>query len=111
QCNLTGQWKNDFNSNMTIIAVNENGSFTGLYNTSVSDNTSKIQQSPLLGFQHLTNPIDQPTFGFTVNWTFADTMAVFTGQCFVKDNKEILKTMWLFRYKENTIEDNWKGTV
>ncbi|NWT02778.1 AVR7 protein, partial [Mionectes macconnelli] len=51
QCNLTGYWKNDLGSNMTILAVDEKGSFTGLYNTAVADNSSKIQQSPLLGFQ------------------------------------------------------------
>ncbi|NWU13512.1 AVR7 protein, partial [Cephalopterus ornatus] len=51
QCNLTGHWKNDLGSNMTIWAVGKKGNFTALYNTSVADNPSKIQQSPLLGFQ------------------------------------------------------------
>ncbi|NWS23347.1 AVR7 protein, partial [Pachyramphus minor] len=50
-CNLTGHWKNDLGSNMTILAVDEKGIFTGLYNTSVADSPNKIQQSPLLGFQ------------------------------------------------------------
>ncbi|XP_027489110.1 avidin-related protein 3-like [Corapipo altera] len=73
KCNLTGNWTNDLGSNMTILAVDEKGNFAGLYNTSVADKPYKIQQSPLMGFQHLTNPIDEPTFGFTVNWTFSGT--------------------------------------
>ncbi|NWR40488.1 AVID protein, partial [Tachuris rubrigastra] len=111
KCNLSGHWVNDLGSNMTIFAVGEKGNFTGLYNTAVVDNPNKIQQSPLLGFQHLTNPINQPTFGFTVNWSFSDSITVFTGQCFVdKDGKEVLKTMWLLRSRVDDIEDDWKAT-
>ncbi|NXF80821.1 AVID protein, partial [Sclerurus mexicanus] len=51
QCNLTGDWKNDLGSNMTISAVDEKGNFTGSYNTSVAATTNKILPSPLLGFQ------------------------------------------------------------
>ncbi|XP_027584120.1 avidin-like [Pipra filicauda] len=112
KCNLIGNWTNDLGSNMTILAVDEKGNFAGLYNTSVADHPNKIQQSPLVGFLHLTNPIDQPTFGFTVNWTFSEATSVFTGQCFVdKDGKETLKTIWLFRRHMNTTEDNWAGTL
>ncbi|NXU94435.1 AVID protein, partial [Xiphorhynchus elegans] len=111
QCILAGDWQNDLGSNMTIYHVYEKGSFVGSYSTSVADDPSKIQTSPLLGFQHLTDPIGQPTFGFTVNWTFSEATSVFTGQCFVDENgEEVLKTMWLFRRKENTSLDNWKGT-
>ncbi|NWR85700.1 AVID protein, partial [Furnarius figulus] len=111
QCNLTGDWKNDLGSNMTISAVDQNGSFNGLYNTSVAVMPIKIQPSPLLGFQHLTNPIGQPTFGFTVNWTFSDSVTVFTGQCFVDENgEEVLKTLWLLRAHADKIEDDWKAT-
>ncbi|XP_051660391.1 avidin-like [Manacus candei] len=111
KCNLTGNWTNDLGSNMTILAVDEKGNFAGLYNTSVADHPNKIQQSPLVGFLHLTNPIDQPTFGFTVNWTFSDSITVFTGQCFLdKDGKETLKTMWLLRSRMDNIENDWKAT-
>ncbi|NXJ44486.1 AVR7 protein, partial [Ciconia maguari] len=51
QCVLTGHWMNDLGSNMTIGAVNATGDFSGLYNTTVADNPSKIQESPLLGSQ------------------------------------------------------------
>ncbi|NWI17414.1 AVID protein, partial [Crypturellus soui] len=109
QCNLTGTWQNDLGSNMTIGAVDSEGRFNGSYNTSVSASESKIKESPLQGFQH--NPKVQPTFGYTVNWNFSDSITVFTGQCFVKkDGKEVLKTMWLLRQKVNGLENDWKAT-
>ncbi|XP_027584115.1 avidin-like [Pipra filicauda] len=111
KCNLIGHWVNDLGSNMTILAVDEKGNFAGLYNTSVADHPNEIQQSSLVGSLHLTNPIDQPTFGFTVNWTFSDSITVFTGQCFVdKDGKETLRTMWLLRLHVDDLENDWKAT-
>ncbi|NWJ08482.1 AVID protein, partial [Crypturellus undulatus] len=108
QCNLTGTWQNDLGSNMTIT-VNSEGKFNGSYHTAVSANTSHIKVSPLQGFQH--NPKAQPTFGFTVNWTFSDSTTVFTGQCFVDDkDKEWLKTMWLLRQRAKSLHDDWKAT-
>lgn len=70
QCKLTGQWQNDFGSNMTIYEVNENGGFTGKYLTAVSDSPEEIKESPLVGSQQLPY-WTQPTFGFTVHWTFS----------------------------------------
>ncbi|XP_068032374.1 avidin-like [Anomalospiza imberbis] len=110
QCYLTGQWKNDLGSNMTIYEVKENGDFTGKYLTAVSDFPLKIKESPLLGFQHLPSQLNQPTFGFTVNWSFTDTISVFTGQCFVEKNQEVLKTMWLLRSHVEKRGDDWKAT-
>uniref|UniRef100_A0A8C3UXQ1 Avidin n=2 Tax=Catharus ustulatus TaxID=91951 RepID=A0A8C3UXQ1_CATUS len=75
KCILTGHWKNDIGSNMTISEVKENGDFTGIYNTSVSD-TTKIVPSPLLGSQHLPYLWNQPTFGFTVHWNFSSTLSI-----------------------------------
>ncbi|NXF09494.1 AVID protein, partial [Smithornis capensis] len=105
--NLTGEWKNDLGSNMTI-SVDEEGNFTGLYNTAVASATNPIQTSPLRGSQHLQ---DKTTFGFTVNWTFSDSTTVFTGQCFMdKGGNEVLKTMWLLRSHVEDIENDWKAT-
>ncbi|NWT11337.1 AVID protein, partial [Vireo altiloquus] len=111
KCILTGTWVNDLGSNMTISKVNEMGEFSGIYYTAVSDTTEKIKKSPLLGYQNMPNLLSQPVFGFTVNWTFADSITVFTGQCFVDGNKEeILKTMWLLRSHAGKLEDDWKAT-
>ncbi|NWW20353.1 AVID protein, partial [Falcunculus frontatus] len=51
QCILTGSWKNDLGSNMTISDVSKMGSFDGIYHTAVSATTEKIKKSPLLGYQ------------------------------------------------------------
>ncbi|NXQ60811.1 AVID protein, partial [Anthoscopus minutus] len=111
RCNLSGNWKNDLGSNMTISQVNEKGDFFGIYYTAVSSTTKKIEPSPLLGSQKLPYQLYQPTFGFTVHWTFAESITVFTGQCFVdNDGKEILKTMWLLRSHVKKYEDDWEAT-
>ncbi|NXO73141.1 AVID protein, partial [Phainopepla nitens] len=73
KCSLSGTWVNDLGSNMTISAVNANGDFTGIYFTAVSNTTEKIKKSPLLGSQHLPNELEQPTFGFTIHWSFSST--------------------------------------
>ncbi|XP_064032768.1 avidin-like isoform X2 [Pogoniulus pusillus] len=111
QCVLTGKWINDLGSTMVIDAVDNAGNFNGVYHTAVTATSNKILKSPLKGSQHLTNTKSEPTFGFTVNWTFSDSVTVFTGQCFVdKNGKEVLKTMWLLRSHVDTIGDDWKAT-
>ncbi|NXR29082.1 AVID protein, partial [Cinclus mexicanus] len=111
KCILTGNWKNDLGSNMTIYKVKENGDFTGTYYTAVSATTQKIKPSPLLGSQHHPNQLNQSSFGFTVHWNFSDSITVFTGQCFVEENhKEVLKTMWLLRSYKDKTKDDWKAT-
>ncbi|XP_032530834.1 avidin-like [Chiroxiphia lanceolata] len=111
KCNLIGHWVNDLGSNMTISAVNGDGVFSGSYLTAVTATTNEIKVSPLQGSLQRKNQKGQPTFGFTVNWTFSDSITVFTGQCFVdKDGKETLKTMWLLRSRVDSIENDWKAT-
>ncbi|XP_074021904.1 avidin-like [Numenius arquata] len=111
KCVLTGHWVNDLGSNMTIGAINGKGEFSGSYHTAVSSTPNKIQLSPLQGSQHRINQKSQPTFGFTVKWTFSDSITVFTGQCFVDEHgKEVLKTMWLLRSYVDNMKDDWKAT-
>ncbi|CAM4557607.1 unnamed protein product [Caretta caretta] len=111
KCILTGDWQNDLGSNMTISAVNGAGQFSGLYCTAVSDTEKPILVSPLNGSQHVDN-LEQPTFGFTVKWSFSDSTTVFVGQCFTDDHgKETLQTMWLLRDKAKSMDDNWNATM
>lgn len=70
QCKLTGHWQNDLGSNMTIYEIKDNGDFTGKYLTKVSVSPLKIVESPLVGSQQLPY-LSQPTFGFTVHWSFS----------------------------------------
>uniref|UniRef100_A0A8C3SFY8 Uncharacterized protein n=1 Tax=Chelydra serpentina TaxID=8475 RepID=A0A8C3SFY8_CHESE len=58
---------------MTISAVNADGGFTGSYHTAVTASDKRIQLSPLKGSQKHTSQRKQPTFGFTVSWTFSST--------------------------------------
>ncbi|XP_063996797.1 avidin-like [Pogoniulus pusillus] len=112
KCVLTGTWINDLHSTMVIGAVDNGGNFNGVYHTAVTATSNKILKSPLKGSQHSANTKSQPTFGFTVNWNFSDSVTVFTGQCFVdKNGKEVLKTMWLLRSHADTIGDDWKATL
>ncbi|XP_068781385.1 avidin-like [Struthio camelus] len=111
KCVLTGSWINELGSNMTISSMSKNGNFSGLYYTAVTATKEKIKVSPLQGSQHHKNEQNQPTFGFTVNWSFSDSTTVFTGQCFVdKDGKEILRTTWLLRQEVHNLRDDWKAT-
>ncbi|NWV93375.1 AVID protein, partial [Machaerirhynchus nigripectus] len=112
KCSLTGRWVNDLGSNMTITTVNANGDFSGTYHTAVTATSNQIKVSPLQGsLQKGPNQKGQPTFGLTVNWSFSDSITVFTGQCFVDDDgKEILKTMWLLRSHMDNIKNDWKAT-
>ncbi|NXA73665.1 AVID protein, partial [Thryothorus ludovicianus] len=112
KCSLTGRWVNDLGSNMTVTAVNKNGDFSGTYHTAVTATSNEIKVSPLQGSQQTgPNQKGQPTFGFTVNWDFSDSITVFTGQCFVDDDgKEVLKTMWLLRSRVENIKNDWKAT-
>ncbi|XP_076217561.1 avidin-like [Aptenodytes patagonicus] len=110
KCVLTGHWINDLGSNMTITAVNGKGDFTRSYHMAMTASTNEVRVSLLQGSQHRMNQKSQPTFGFTINWSFSDSVTVFTGQCFVdKEGKEVLKTMWLLRSHMDSIKNNWKA--
>ncbi|NXY56081.1 AVID protein, partial [Callaeas wilsoni] len=112
KCSLTGRWVNDLGSNMTLGSVNAKGVFAGTYHTAVTATSNEIKESPLQGsLQKSSNQKGQPTFGFTVNWSFSDSITVFTGQCFVdEDGKEVLRTMWLLRSRVENIKSDWKAT-
>ncbi|KAM9138840.1 avidin-like [Pangshura tecta] len=111
KCILSGLWRNELGSNMTISAVNAEGGFTGSYFTAVTVTNKRILVSPLKGSQNLKGQRKQPTFGFTVSWTFSNAVTVFVGQCFMDDNREeMLKTMWLLRQEVRSPGADWKAT-
>ncbi|XP_030368571.1 avidin-like [Strigops habroptila] len=109
-CDLSGWWKNDLGSKMLVEKVDSQGNFLGEYHTAVSSTQKPIKPSPLVGSQHL-DADGRCTFGFTVNWSFSDSTAVFVGQCFGEDSKEeVLQTSWLLREKVDSQQDDWKAT-
>ncbi|XP_063152028.1 avidin-like [Candoia aspera] len=111
QGTLAGNWVNELGSKMVLELPNAKGEFSGTYLTSVSASQKPIVKSPLIGIQHAPLREGQVTFGFTVNWAFSDSTAVFVGQRFVDEKgKETLETMWLLREEMDSAGDNWKAT-
>ncbi|XP_042303525.1 avidin-related protein 4/5-like [Sceloporus undulatus] len=113
KCVLAGVWVNDLGSRMSISGPDAKGAFSGSYLTAVSASSQNpIQASVITGLQHpATAAGGQPTFGFTVHWTFSDSTTVFVGQCFVgADGQETLETSWLLREKVPSHAEDWKAT-
>uniref|UniRef100_A0A8B9BXI5 Avidin n=1 Tax=Anser brachyrhynchus TaxID=132585 RepID=A0A8B9BXI5_9AVES len=111
-CDLQGLWRNELGSNMTLLALDMDGTFSGSYHTAVAATDKQILVSPLQGvLQPPGTKGQQPTFGFTVQWQFADSTTVFVGQCFVdRRGKETLETAWLLREGVPSRRDVWKAT-
>ncbi|NXP15344.1 AVID protein, partial [Thinocorus orbignyianus] len=110
QCDLTGWWENDLGSKMHVTEVDNQGNFSGKYYTAVSVAQKPIEPSPFIGSQHLDED-GRCTFGFTVNWKFSDSTAVFVGQCFPGEGgEEVLQSTWLLREKVNSLSNDWKAT-
>ncbi|XP_072216217.1 avidin-like [Excalfactoria chinensis] len=111
KCELQGLWRNELGSNITISALDAAGTFSGSYQTAVAATNKQILVSPLQGAQQPPgNKGHQPTFGFTVQWQFADSTTVFVGQCFMdRRGKETLEMAWLLREEVPTRKDTWKA--
>ncbi|XP_057225559.1 avidin-like [Malurus melanocephalus] len=111
KCDLQGLWRNELGSNMTVLALNTAGTFSGSYHTAVAATNKQILVSPLQGVQQHPGAKRQPTFGFTVHWQFSDSTTAFVGQCFVDHRgKETLETTWLLREEVPSLKDTWKAT-
>ncbi|NWQ71627.1 AVID protein, partial [Neopipo cinnamomea] len=111
KCDLQGLWTNKLGSNMTLLALNTDGTFSGFYHTAVTATNKQTLVSPLQGAQQLPGAKKHPTFGFTVQWQFADSTTAFVGQCFVdRHGKETLETTWLLREEVPSHRDTWKAT-
>ncbi|XP_009469879.1 PREDICTED: avidin-like [Nipponia nippon] len=111
KCNLQGLWRNELGSNMTLSALGTAGTFSGSYHTAVTATNKQILVSPLQGAQQHPGDKGHPTFGFTVQWQFADSTTAFVGQCFVdRRGKEMLETVWLLREEVPSHRDAWKAT-
>ncbi|XP_065517931.1 avidin-like [Lathamus discolor] len=111
KCNLQGLWRNELGSNMTLLALDAAGTFSGSYHTAVAATNKQILVSPLQGVLQHSSSKGQPTFGFTVQWQFADSITAFVGQCFVdRRGKETLETTWLVREEVPSRRDSWRAT-
>ncbi|XP_068279726.1 avidin-like [Nyctibius grandis] len=96
---------------MTLSALGAAGTFSGSYHTAVAVTNKQILVSPLQGAQQQRGAKGQPTFGFTVQWQFADSTTAFVGQCFTDHRgKETLETVWLLREEVPSRKHTWKAT-
>ncbi|XP_059811239.1 avidin-like isoform X2 [Hypanus sabinus] len=104
---LAGCWTNELGSKADI-EMDEDGTLRGTYRSKVSG-AGKPVEGELIGFQV---DIEQPTFGFVVKWTTesVQSVTVWTGQMFVAEGSQTLKTMWLLR-RESPFDDNWEATL
>ncbi|NXT30791.1 AVID protein, partial [Pelecanoides urinatrix] len=110
QCDLSGWWENELGSRMHTSTVDSQGDFSGEYHSAASSAQKPIEPSPLVGSQHFDKD-GQCTFGFTINWKFSNSTAVFVSQCFAgAGREEVLQTTWLLREKVNSLPSNWKAT-
>ncbi|XP_070599821.1 avidin-like [Erythrolamprus reginae] len=111
KCVLSGSWKSYRGSTMNISDSGDSGVFSGSYMTAVAATDDAIQLSPLQGVQHSVARSAQPTFGFTVNWSFSESTTVFVGQCFLDAHRvEYLNTTWLLREKVGSVAEDWAAT-
>ncbi|XP_027565110.1 avidin-like, partial [Neopelma chrysocephalum] len=110
-CDLQGLWRNQLGSNMTLLALNTAGPFSGFYHTAVTATNKQILGSPLQGAQQHPGAKRHPTFGFTMHWQFSDSTTAFVGQCFVDcHGKERLEATWLLWEEVPSHRDTWKAT-
>ncbi|NWH27024.1 AVID protein, partial [Grus americana] len=111
QCVLTRCWINVLGSNMTIRGMNGKGDFASSYHMAVTATTNKIQVSLLQGSQHRMNQKSQPTFGFTISWSFSGASPFPASPRFVdEDRKEILRTAWIMQDEVDSFEDDGKAS-
>ncbi|NXK57284.1 AVID protein, partial [Chauna torquata] len=50
-CDLQGLWRNELGSNMTLLALDAAGTFSGSYHTAVAATDKQMLVSPLQGTQ------------------------------------------------------------
>ncbi|XP_072887151.1 avidin-like [Hemitrygon akajei] len=105
---LTGCWTNELGSTANIM-MDEDGTLQGIYRSAVS-RTGTQAEGELIGFQV---DIAHPTFGFVVKWTTESVrgnVTAWTGQMFVAEGTQTLKTMWLLR-SGSSVDGNWAATL
>ncbi|XP_055940724.1 avidin-related protein 4/5-like [Argiope bruennichi] len=93
---LTGTWRNQLGSNMTVTRIGNSHKFTGRYNTSVESTAGASTISSDISGQV------QPVAGgslvaFNVLWNHGASLTAWVGQCLVCDGQEKLYTTWVLR--------------
>uniref|UniRef100_A0A8C7CYS8 Avidin n=1 Tax=Oncorhynchus kisutch TaxID=8019 RepID=A0A8C7CYS8_ONCKI len=101
---LSGEWKNELGSIMTLKFEPTNSALSGTYKSLVGEHPhdTKELNEPLVGFYNIKEP-QMPTIAF---WS----CSAFTGQYFNENNQEVIKTTWILRSSEPSLGQDWEGT-
>ncbi|XP_033115429.1 fibropellin-3-like isoform X2 [Anneissia japonica] len=105
-CGLQGTWINSHGSEFTLNVTKE-GHLIGKYMTAVeaTEGAAGPGYAHILG--HASPGGKHRTFGFTVNWNEGTSTTSWTGQCFVCDGQEVLKTTWILSSEVATCNEHW----
>ncbi|KAL9822082.1 LOW QUALITY PROTEIN: avidin-like [Geothlypis trichas] len=77
-CDLQGKWRNELGSNMSILAMNRAGTFSGCCHTAVAAANKQILLSSF-GVQQHPSAKGHPDFSFTVQWQLSATACQLSG--------------------------------
>ncbi|GBM35956.1 hypothetical protein AVEN_31406-1 [Araneus ventricosus] len=93
---LTGTWRNELGSNMTVQRVGDSYKITGRYNTSVESSAGASRISS--DISGLVQPVAGGSLvAFNVLWNHGASITSWVGQCLVCDGQEKLYTTWVLR--------------
>lgn len=92
---LTGTWRNQLNSNMTIQAITGN-SFTGSYHTAVESTSGAARLTSKISGM-IKSVENGKLIGFNVLWNRGASLTAWVGQCMVCDGQEKIYTTWVLR--------------
>ncbi|XP_015922245.1 uncharacterized protein [Parasteatoda tepidariorum] len=105
---LSGLWRNQLGSNMTIIH-RTNGKITGEYSTAVESKlNAAVVTSNITGT--FTSLDDGSLLSFTVLFNRGKSLTTWVGQCLVCDDEEVLFTSWVLRSYIQKSPDRWMST-
>ncbi|KAG8182378.1 hypothetical protein JTE90_010741 [Oedothorax gibbosus] len=106
--NLSGTWRNQLGSNMTIETIGDSHRITGQYNTSVESSAgASTISSKISGI--VQNVGNGSLIAFNVLWNRGASITAWVGQCIVCDGEAKLYTTWVLRSLQ-TPRKRWMST-
>ncbi|GFT22375.1 uncharacterized protein NPIL_79181 [Nephila pilipes] len=109
---LSGTWRNELGSNLTITHVPNSSFITGWYSTAVesSPNAASIS-SNITGIVHnFTKAENRSLVAFNVIWRNGSSLTSWVGECISCNGEEKIYTTWVLRTLKNR-KDKWMSTL
>uniref|UniRef100_A0A8D0GUJ7 Avidin n=1 Tax=Sphenodon punctatus TaxID=8508 RepID=A0A8D0GUJ7_SPHPU len=107
-CNITGIWLNSLGSVLQLTTT-EGNMIRGAFTTTVEESTGAAGSSMLGNVFGVRSASAEPTVAFSVLWA-GGSVCTWAGQCFWKQNQQVLKTIWLLRSSVGSEAENWAAT-